>query len=64
MEFIYVPVKMAPTMGGGGVGREWGVVKAVIIIIVIVIVISIILVVVIVISIRSAITIFVAAVWT
>lgn len=49
-------------MGGGGVGREWGVVKAVIIIIVIVI--SIILVVVIVISIRSAITIFVAAVWT
>jgi len=62
MEFIYVPVKMAPRVGGGGVGREWGVVKAVIIIIVIVI--SIILVVVIVISIRSAITIFVAAVWT
>lgn len=63
MEFIYVPVKMAPTVGGGGVGREWGVVKAVIIIVV-VIIIGIILVVVIVISIRSAITIFVAAVWT
>lgn len=52
-------------MGGGGVGREWGVVKAVIIIVVVVvIIIGIILVVVIVISIRSAITIFVAAVWT